>query len=1043
MHGRIAQSGSSLSTGDLRVLIYDANVNGNLVYDSGSDFNNAINDGVVDVLLGSSTQLDLNYGGYYYMDLSINGTDLDFNGSERKQFESSHGVVKTGSILDATITNSDISTTAGIDWAKISKTGADLNALKWGSDFNNIYARRGSDVNVTGAWNFANNTTYGGGFGSGGITIQNGVLYTQSLVILNDLNAATVTAIDVNGNYTPFLDATWSLGSSSNRWLGIFTRDLNATDINSTRASIGTLSLPITSGRIPFSDGTNITSDGNLYWDNSNKRLGVGTSSPSSILTLLGNNSLTFSGVSAQDQASTISTDSSDNLIINFGGGSGKVLQIKASGSTFLQLAHPSGTSPHSLSGGLTLTSGATTSKPLVVRGISSSQSANLQEWQNSDTTVLAAITPDGNLGINTSTPTQKLDVNGNARILGDLNVTGTSYLGSIILNTTDLNVTNINPRDQNIIFNNTSGGEIARIVGAGGTSGYIGIGTTLPTALLSIANNSTIRMGASYVSDNGGLDITSRSGGEGGIIRFYHNRVNDGGSGRATIDAASSVGFRISTTSWGNLMLGSDNSIIFGSSASVNTVSEYARFTSDGNLGLKDTTPDALLDVNGVNLNSDVFRVDANGNSSPVSFVIDKNGNVGIGKSAPTVYLDIVGGFIVTGRDLGVSNFDNWSLTGGHNGNGKINSVTNGGSGNSGGVNVPAGSLGVGYTMSSGSGPAWAHTAQFAVRGRSVLQLTTGDYIAITDQASDAGNDLIRITADGNLGIGTSTPKNKLNIVGDTNLSGNLIFNNNTDHNIWMPSSSLATSYSLTISSSSSESGNVNGGALSLYSGNPTGTGAGGQIIIKSGSSPGGGRGGDINLSAGLGGGNGASSDGSILGGTLYLNGGHTLAAGPTVAGGVVIAGGNSANSRGGTIIINPGSGSSASADGNIVLANLRGMVGLGTASPANKLNIVGDVNVFDGNIIVGKANNAMQFRSDGSASQCAGLAKLASGAVTVTTSCMSDNNAMVLITGQTQGSGMGGLRVTSKTTSAFTISSTNASDDADVYWRIEKVLN
>ncbi|HLC79508.1 MAG TPA: hypothetical protein VJG83_03680 [archaeon] len=118
LHGRIAQSGSSLSTGDLRVLIYDANVNGNLVYDSGSDFNNAINDGVVDVLLGSSTQLDLNYGGYYYMDLSINGTDLDFNGSERKQFESSHGVVKTGSILDATITNSDISSTASIDCTK-------------------------------------------------------------------------------------------------------------------------------------------------------------------------------------------------------------------------------------------------------------------------------------------------------------------------------------------------------------------------------------------------------------------------------------------------------------------------------------------------------------------------------------------------------------------------------------------------------------------------------------------------------------------------------------------------------------------------------------------------------------------------------------------------------------------------------------------------------------------------------------------------------------------------------------------------------------
>jgi len=35
-----------------------------------------------------------------------------------------------------------------------------------------------------------------------------------------------------------------------------------------------------TTGYIPFSNGTNLTVDAAYFWDNSNKRLGVGTSTP-------------------------------------------------------------------------------------------------------------------------------------------------------------------------------------------------------------------------------------------------------------------------------------------------------------------------------------------------------------------------------------------------------------------------------------------------------------------------------------------------------------------------------------------------------------------------------------------------------------------------------------------------------------------------------------------------------------------------------------------------------------------------------------------
>src|SRR3989344_4204087 len=103
---KVYQDGSLLSSGDLRVYIYDAASGGNLLYDSLTNYNGSISNGYVDVQLGDgSVSLDLNYNTYYYLDLQINGEDLDFGGSERQRFESNRGrvnwnqVIKTGSSL--------------------------------------------------------------------------------------------------------------------------------------------------------------------------------------------------------------------------------------------------------------------------------------------------------------------------------------------------------------------------------------------------------------------------------------------------------------------------------------------------------------------------------------------------------------------------------------------------------------------------------------------------------------------------------------------------------------------------------------------------------------------------------------------------------------------------------------------------------------------------------------------------------------------------------------------------------------------------------
>ena len=94
IQGQVTDSSGNPSTGDLQVLIYDNLTNGNLVYNSSSDFDDAITNGRYDVVLGSGETLSLVYGRLYYMDLLINGEDLDFSGSERQVFQSTVGEIK-------------------------------------------------------------------------------------------------------------------------------------------------------------------------------------------------------------------------------------------------------------------------------------------------------------------------------------------------------------------------------------------------------------------------------------------------------------------------------------------------------------------------------------------------------------------------------------------------------------------------------------------------------------------------------------------------------------------------------------------------------------------------------------------------------------------------------------------------------------------------------------------------------------------------------------------------------------------------------------
>jgi len=98
MQGKVELNSALVDDGNITVFIYDAASSGNLIYNSSTDFNNTIQDGYFDIMLGSNTVLTLNLTQDYWIDISINDQDLNFSGSDRKQFQSPVGKTIPGNL---------------------------------------------------------------------------------------------------------------------------------------------------------------------------------------------------------------------------------------------------------------------------------------------------------------------------------------------------------------------------------------------------------------------------------------------------------------------------------------------------------------------------------------------------------------------------------------------------------------------------------------------------------------------------------------------------------------------------------------------------------------------------------------------------------------------------------------------------------------------------------------------------------------------------------------------------------------------------------
>lgn len=277
-------------------------------------------------------------------------------------------------------------------------------------------------------------STFAGGFNvnNGSLMYDYGGAYTnvdnlQTGQINFDSDAGVVTWADmpVSTSATNNTVESYTANLNGSPILSVYGLSTGTGLVKSTGVGIGTtspmaklaISMSTTTDmqyafRISSTTASNVMTD--LFTVTNAGRVGIGTASPSTLLTLVGGNTITFTGVSAQNQSMTLSTDGSDNGYLNFGGGSGKAFNIQSSGSTVATFNAAS--NGHTITGSMTFNVNSSNT------GIVVAQSGG----------GYAARFSGGSVGIGTTTPAKLFSVHGqsllggNTVVGGNLTATGT-----------------------------------------------------------------------------------------------------------------------------------------------------------------------------------------------------------------------------------------------------------------------------------------------------------------------------------------------------------------------------------------------------------------------------------------------------------------------------------------------------------------------------------------------------------------------------------------------------------------------------------------
>ncbi len=152
-------------------------------------------------------------------------------------------------------------------------------------------------------------------------------------------------------------------------------------------------------------------------------------------------------------------------------------------------------------------------------------------------------------------------------------------------------------------------------------TSDSVGIGTTSPQSILSLAPDNTISVATTDGSDNGYLLISGGGGygvGRGAFIRLRGNE---------------------SSTNPGTLVLtaGTSAHMILNASG------------SSGFVGIRDDNPNAQLEISNDGSANDLFMLSSTDAGNGDRFIVKNTGNVGIGNTSPAEKLEVTGNILLS----------------------------------------------------------------------------------------------------------------------------------------------------------------------------------------------------------------------------------------------------------------------------------------------------------------------------------------------------------------------------------------------------------
>jgi site-specific recombinase XerD/cytoskeletal protein CcmA (bactofilin family) len=417
----------------------------------------------------------------------------------------------------------------------------------------------------------------------------------------------------------------------------------------------GGLSGSGASGQATFWTGSNsIGGDNNFWWDNTNKRLGIGTNAPAEKLDVNGNIRLSQTGGTTTfynnedgtggDTARTIFKLSSEQSW--YGQGSNNYIELRSANSwIYYGSTHP-----------MIMASGASTD-------------INIREIPKGAGDIRLEV-GSGNVAIGIHTPNYKLDIESSGtnvlRAAGSSSTAGSplAYFDDTATNYGDFEIfadatnTFIGPYASRGLQFTTNGGTRTMNIN---TSGNVGIGTTSQGSRLSVSGGQTIGSGyATFGAPSNGLLVEGRVGI--GTTSTAQSRVNISAGSEGGIDSVSSGGIGLwgssdtnygvygRGTSTGSIGVYGNNSStgygVYGYSSSgtgayFGTGSTYGMIVASGRAGIGTATPNYQLDVQGGDINvSGVYR---KGGTAGTSFGT-------CGAARPIVGANVSGGILTAG---------------------------------------------------------------------------------------------------------------------------------------------------------------------------------------------------------------------------------------------------------------------------------------------------------------------------------------------------------------------------------------------------------